>query len=57
MSAADVACARCGEPWNVAELTGPNWTADERAELLRGEGCPCCLREGSVLAAYMGPGA
>ena len=39
----DVYCAKCGEPWDRAELGGNGALSDDEAKLFRaGDGCPSC---------------
>lgn len=38
-------CLTCGEPWDPAEVAGPNFSDEDRATLAAGR-CPCCPRQG-----------
>jgi len=37
----DVTCGQCGEPWEYYYLTH-EVPEDEKEDILRGNGCPCC---------------
>ena len=37
----DIYCYVCGEPWDMGSLN-EDMSPKEKADFLKGEGCPCC---------------
>lgn len=40
----DVYCKRCGEPWDLFEISS-EFSSEERDKFWKGEGCPCCFNK------------